>query len=397
MWNNKIVFAFAVSIFLILGVSFVSASAFGDFFKGIFGGKAGVTGNPIYEDFGSNLVSVYQFQENGYTGAAGEVRDLRGSNHGTAKNGVNLTLQGIDGKSGSFDGVNDYVSIPNSVNLGMNKDITLSAWFYSAQIPRPYAAIVTKSDGSENVWEMRFDYWDNKTQIVAKINGVYTQYGLSDIIQPNKWYHAVWTYDGSTAKLYLNGVQNSSISKSGEMSLGNYNVNIGARANGYNPWNGSIDEVMILNRSLSASEIYQLYQNQSARLVISGGSNPVNGVCGATLNSCNSGTFNDLPDGSTDYRWQCLGINGGVNANCIIERNVTSNQTCFDSNGGLNYYLKGNVTTNYGVFDDVCSQFGLFEKYCFANGTAGESSTLSSSATAQHTTQHRVSTAALSN
>ena len=42
---------------------------------------------------------------------------------------------------------------------------------------------------------------------------------------------------------------------------------------------------------------------------------PVNGVCGNDLDSCISGTFQDVSDTSTDSKWNCLGINGG-NAAC---------------------------------------------------------------------------------
>ena len=43
---------------------------------------------------------------------------------------------------------------------------------------------------------------------------------------------------------------------------------------------------------------------------------PVNGLCGAALNLCNSGTLIDAADTDSFYLWSCEGLNGGTSANC---------------------------------------------------------------------------------
>lgn len=42
----------------------------------------------------------------------------------------------------------------------------------------------------------------------------------------------------------------------------------------------------------------------------------INGYCGSINNSCTGGTLRDDTDTSTNYVWTCLGANGGSNANC---------------------------------------------------------------------------------
>ncbi|OGI57093.1 hypothetical protein A3B85_03115 [Candidatus Nomurabacteria bacterium RIFCSPHIGHO2_02_FULL_37_13] len=49
---------------------------------------------------------------------------------------------------------------------------------------------------------------------------------------------------------------------------------------------------------------------------------PVNGQCGTTKDSCLSGNFSDTPDDSTFYKWDCTGINGGVTANCSVNKDA---------------------------------------------------------------------------
>jgi len=50
----------------------------------------------------------------------------------------------------------------------------------------------------------------------------------------------------------------------------------------------------------------------------------VNGVCGTTLNTCTPGTLNDIADSDTNYLWNCNGANGGTNASCSLLKPVSS-------------------------------------------------------------------------
>ncbi|KKT45183.1 MAG: Glycoside hydrolase family 9, partial [Parcubacteria group bacterium GW2011_GWA2_44_15] len=45
---------------------------------------------------------------------------------------------------------------------------------------------------------------------------------------------------------------------------------------------------------------------------------PTTGICSASLNQCSAGIFSDQADTTTNYLWQCLGSNGGANANCSL-------------------------------------------------------------------------------
>ena len=47
---------------------------------------------------------------------------------------------------------------------------------------------------------------------------------------------------------------------------------------------------------------------------------PVNGQCGITKDSCASGDFVDITDTATDYKWQCNGKNGGKSVVCSLRK-----------------------------------------------------------------------------
>ena len=49
----------------------------------------------------------------------------------------------------------------------------------------------------------------------------------------------------------------------------------------------------------------------------------VNGVCSTTTpETCNAGTYVDTTDTSTQYKWNCNGVNGGTNVSCSFNKSV---------------------------------------------------------------------------
>jgi len=79
----------------------------------------------------------------------------------------------------------------------------------------------------------------------------------------NTWSHLAGTYDGITARLYINGVQVSSQAQSGSIATSPEALRIGLS------WAGMIDELRIYNRALTASDV-QRDMNTS----IGGGARP---------------------------------------------------------------------------------------------------------------------------
>ena len=97
-------------------------------------------------------------------------------------------------------------------------------------------------------------------------------------ISANRYYHVVYTWEGAVVKVYLNGVLQSTTSTL-QAGNGRQNVttlgaggtprNIGSRTNGGgNNWHGAIDVVNFYNRSLSATEVTEQYNNYKTRFGI---------------------------------------------------------------------------------------------------------------------------------
>ena len=86
-------------------------------------------------------------------------------------------------------------------------------------------------------------------------------------IMEDTWYHVAATYDGSSIKIYVNGVEEGTptiesgpIDYIGEQQ--DFKIGAGEKGNGLlqNHFDGSIDDVRVYDRALSAEEVWQLYQ-----------------------------------------------------------------------------------------------------------------------------------------
>jgi hypothetical protein len=98
----------------------------------------------------------------------------------------------------------------------------------------------------------------------------YTANGSSSINDGN-WHHLAATYNGSIMKIYIDGtLRGTNTSFSGNLPTNNDLVFIGKHydlSNSSDYFNGTIDEVMIFNRSLSAEQISALFNNKTNLIV----------------------------------------------------------------------------------------------------------------------------------
>ncbi|MCH7988601.1 MAG: LamG domain-containing protein, partial [Planctomycetes bacterium] len=85
-----------------------------------------------------------------------------------------------------------------------------------------------------------------------------TQYSKTLSQSIDTWYHIAVTKDsGTTGEIYINGVSLGTGTVGSTFTSSN--IRIGAWSDTTLSLNGTIDDVLIYNRSLSADEIYQLY------------------------------------------------------------------------------------------------------------------------------------------
>ena len=160
----------------------------------------------------------------------------------------------------NFDGTNDYVTIPNTTAMD-STSLSVCAWVKPAGFSN-YQNIFAKT-GS-----------DNFEQIGLLVNGsgqVSFQLGSSGTfagsLTLNAWNFVCGSANASTGTLYINGASIASSANSGHYySVTPLTIGVTYYAGFSRYFNGSIDDVRVYNRTLSATEIISLYNAGAQKL-----------------------------------------------------------------------------------------------------------------------------------
>ncbi len=228
----------------------------------------------VSQKYDGSLVGYWKFDEGANTSAGdssgmgntGTLTNMNTSNpagwNGNGTSGWNTTHAKF-GNALVFDGVNDYVNISDSASLDITQAITLEAWFKTDSLGKFHTLI---SKGADDAYNLRVRD-TNVTQFYLNASdGTSINAQSTNTISANTWYHIVGTYDGSTAKLYVNAAEWASASATKTINTNNVSLWIGERTDSWaSGWtNGIIDDVKIYSRALSPDEVKQHYlQTQS--------------------------------------------------------------------------------------------------------------------------------------
>ncbi len=171
-------------------------------------------------------------------------------NDGTVS-GATFNSSGRYNGAFDFDGVNDFINV-SDIDL---TEFTLEAWVnFDSLEELAQDTIVGKSGGGGGFALLKRSGANNAFAVWEGTNVLLS----STLATTVRWYHVVGTHNGSTLRIYIDGIEENSGSAAAIVQSDN-NVFIGDIGDGSQKLNGSIDEVRIWNRSLSATEIQQQY------------------------------------------------------------------------------------------------------------------------------------------
>jgi hypothetical protein len=232
-----------------------------------------------------------------------------------------------------FDGADDYITVPGASAQIANGSMAISCWVYptnpAPNYPNFDGIVGFRNDSNADFYLLHL----NATSVEARFknsSGVDHDIVYSGLVL-NAWNHFVYTYDGTTARLYHNGVFVSSVAATG------YITNTSAAFSvGYLPFSspnfhldGKLDDVCLWNKNLSAAEASTLYN-----------------ACSVDLNSAGLALCYEFSQGTS----------GGNNAGIT---------TATDSKGNINGVMNGFGLTG------TASNFTAYSKNAFAIQTAG--------------------------
>jgi hypothetical protein len=215
------------------------------------------------------LVHTYLGQKWGISNTDRSIIDLAGNDdNGLFGNGTVANMPSYDFYNKGtlrFDGANDYVFLSNS-QLNISSAITVEAWVkYNAQggyNARSYSVITCK--GYPWTWLLEDQSGQFNFRISTSVNSdsnVNSSYshGL------NTWNHVVGTYDGTSQKIYVDGVLRNTVSLTGTINTSSNDALVGLYNYGDYCLTGNVGAVRVYNKALSAVEVAQNYEAQKSK------------------------------------------------------------------------------------------------------------------------------------
>jgi hypothetical protein len=186
----------------------------------------------------------------------------------------------------NFDGSDDYVEVASNSAFGITGDITITAWI-KRNTNNDYGGILSKGNGTDR-WDYEFYICGDGQCGGNNFIGFYNDVPSGNVqstgqITDTNWHHVVVTRSGSTVTFYIDGVSSGGGTKTGSFNNNSDPIRIGTDGPGWNSvaeFNGSIDEVRLYNRSLSATEIKNLFNSGSVKFNSSKNEVVKNGLVG---------------------------------------------------------------------------------------------------------------------
>ncbi|MBS3072192.1 LamG domain-containing protein [Candidatus Pacearchaeota archaeon] len=262
-----------------------------------------------------------------------------------------------------FDGKDDLIIVDNSQGTNLTTNLTVSAW--------------VKLNGLNGYQTIagRWGVTGQQYKLGATVAGVGTPFldisgtGSNDnyrvtasSITAGTWNHIAGVYNGTDIIMYLNGEisQGTLTGTVPSSAFGNpAQLSLGAQINMANLFNGSIDEVTIFNRSLTAGEILALYNN--------GTNGTHNSVTNGLVGQWNMDDTTNVKvldsSGNNNHGAYQAGSNDIVTAYDYTSNNLDGTYTNFGNN----------QTFSNGVYDDAVSFDGKNDYITIADNAALES------------------------
>lgn len=242
--------------------------------------------SPLYND--PDLGGYWRFE--------GNANDALGTNNGTGNNVTYGSSVGRFNRGAYFNGSNSNIVLPNASAIKPTGNFTISFWIRTLSgINNDQSVFSCFQIDNGKFWGFRTHIESNNVVdcIIARGTGEtsgtdFVQTNGGPIVADGTWHHVTWTWDGSYINIYVDGV----FAKKSACSFGPvYDAGSQPRiGNDYqslvegNYFQGSLDDVAIWSRALTADEIASLYNSYSKDKVFSvecwGGGGNGNGLAG---------------------------------------------------------------------------------------------------------------------
>ncbi len=229
-----------------------------------------------YKDDVSLMVLNMPFDVNISSTTTDAVKDYSSLNNdgtlggGTAGYVPLWNSSGVVGGRYDFDGVDDYIDSNSNTLIQGTGPWTIESWIKTDDVSSSmFISTATTYSGPPDV-DIGLQLTVESGKAVGRINqaSAWKSVTSDTNVDDNTWHHIVFIRSAASGagslRLYFDGVEEGTPLDAGSYDITTSNtLKIGAEGalRSEYRFNGSIDEVRIYNLSLSASQVYQLYQD----------------------------------------------------------------------------------------------------------------------------------------
>lgn len=258
-------------------------------------------------------------------------------------------------KAASLDGTTSTVTIPNAAALNP-AFISVEAWLKTTTTG--IGSILSKdfSSGSNRVWQFRINA--GKIEFLPFNATSNATAASAAVVNDGQFHHVCGTWDGTTVRVYVDGVQSGSTAFAGSLRAGQTNAAYIGRMQTTAPnfFPGTLDEVRLSQTARSANWIKASYDNQTPA---------------STFLTSSSATTPDLDGDHLPDAWEMATLGG-------TQVSDGSQDTDHDGASDLLEYATGSDPTNGGGVpsasvippSSAAAEF-VFQQFAGGSGTIG--------------------------
>ena len=194
------------------------------------------------------LVAAYGFNE----GTGTVVQSAVGSFAGTVS-GATWTATGKYGPALSFNGTSAMVTVADANALDLTTGMTLEAWVFPTAATGVRDILIKEGTGVD-IYNLYARNGAGQLEATVFAGGA-NRWATGAVLPLSTWTHVAATYNGTTIRLYVNGVQVGTTAFTGVIGTSTGALRIGGNSLWGEFFQGQIDEVRIYNRALTAAEL----------------------------------------------------------------------------------------------------------------------------------------------
>lgn len=197
----------------------------------------------------AGLVAEYGFNE----GTGSSVTDTSGNGNDGTISGATWTTSGKYSGALVFNGTSALVTINDAASLDVTTGMTIEAWVKPSVVNSAWRDIIYK--GNDNYYLEGTSGNGGLPAMGGTLGGSDVALYGTGVLPANTWTHLAATYNGTTMRLYVNGVQMASQAQTGAIATSINPLQIGGDSLYGQFFQGTIDEVRIYNVALTGAQI----------------------------------------------------------------------------------------------------------------------------------------------